>query len=233
MPLVLEGIMNSEEFQSDQDQLDQATAARLQKLRAVPVDTSKLDRMIQARIPRRTTSRRIRWFRPMRMAVAASLMAVIGVAALLIVTSSRPVLASTADMAQFHDDLVSGRVPATRVDSMEAANKALNEQWAQSPKMPNMPNDHVMACCMRSLKNKKMACVLLKGEGEPVTMTVANASDMQMPTSPIVTRNGIEYHVQSTGALNMVMTQRQGRWICLIAKLPTDRLMDLASGLEF
>lgn len=225
--------MNSEEFQSDQPHLDQATAARLRKLGAMPVDTSRLDRMIQSQIPRHAANRRMQWLRPMRMAIAASLMAVIGVAALLIVASSGPVLASTADMAQFHDDLVSGRVPAMRVDSMEAANKALNEQWAESPKMPNMPNDHVMACCMRSVKNKKMACVLLKGEGEPVTMTVANASDMQMPTSPIVTRNGVEYHVQSSGALNMVMTQRQGRWICLIAKLPTDRLMDLASGLEF
>jgi hypothetical protein len=215
--------------------LDRATAARLSKLQSMPVDTSRLERLIHAQIPPAVAARSLRawqWFRPMR-AVAASFMILAILGALLLSTSGGPVLASTAEMAQFHNDLVSGRVPVTRVDSMQAANKALAAQWAQSPQMPNMPNDHVMACCMRSVKNKKMACVLLKGDGEPVTMTVANASDMQLPTSPTKTRNGIEYHVQSAGALNMVMTLREGRWICLIAKLPVDRLMDLASSLQF
>jgi hypothetical protein len=64
-------------------------------------------------------------------------------------------------------------------------------------------------------------------------MTVANASDMQMPASSTSVRNGIEYQVQSIGTLNMVMTQRNGRLICLIAKLPIDRLIDLSAGLEF
>ena len=56
---------------------------------------------------------------------------------------------------------------------------------------------------------------------------------MQAPSSPIVTRAGVTYHVQAVGQLNMVMTERGGRWICLIAKLPAERWMDLASSLEF
>jgi hypothetical protein len=136
-------------------------------------------------------------------------------------------------MAQFHNDLVSGRVPVTHVDSIKDANNVIASQWSESPKMPDMPSDHVMACCMRSVKNRKMACVLFQGDGEPVSMTVANSSDMKAPTSPVVTHNGIEYHVQSVGPLNMVMTQHNGRWVCLIAKLPEARLMDLASSLQF
>ncbi len=227
--------MGTDNFQSEEERIDQAVAHRLGKLRSMPVDTARLESMLQARIPRPSSNHALRlawWTRPMR-AVAACLAIAAVIGALLIGTSGGPVLASATEMAQFHNDLVSGRVPVMRVDSMEGANKMLAAQWAQSPQMPNMPNDHVMACCMRSVKNKKMACVLLKGDGEPVTMTVANASDMQLPTSPTMTRDGVQYHVQSAGNLNMVMTQRNGRWICLIAALPVDRLMDLASSLQF
>lgn len=225
--------MNTTPFESDNRPLDEATASRLAKLGNLLVDTSHLDRLIQARIPRPAAIRPVLWLGPQRIAIAACLMAAIGFAALLIGTSGGPVMASTAEMAQLHDDLVSGRIPTTQVNSVQAANGALAAQWAQSPQVPNIPQDHVMACCMRSMKNKKMACVLFKGEGEPVTMTVANASDMQMPASSTSVRNGIEYQVQSIGTLNMVMTQRNGRLICLIAKLPIDRLIDLSAGLEF
>ena len=51
-----------------------------------------------------------------------------------------------------------------------------------------------MACCMKSVKNKKVACVLLKSEDVAVTMTVANAADMKLPRSPTVTRGGVTYH---------------------------------------
>jgi hypothetical protein len=225
--------MSLENFESHNEQVDQATAGRLAKLRSMPVDTSRLDRMIQARIPRETEVRSTHWLRPLRMAIAACLMAAIGLFAFLIGTSGGPVMASTTEMAQFHEDLVSGRVPAMRVDSVQAANKALAAQWAESPQLPNVPKEHVMACCMREVKNKKMACVLLKGDGEPVTMTVANISDVKLPSGPIITRDHIAYHVTSVGNLNMVMTQRQSRWICLIGKLPADRLMDLATSMQF
>jgi hypothetical protein len=225
--------MNTSHFESDDRPLDRATAALLTRLGTMPVNTTRLDRMIQAAIPRPVAIRPVLWMGPQRFAIAACLMAAIGLAALLIGTSGGPVMASTAEMAQFHDDLVSGRVPSTHVDSMQAANLALAAQWARSPQVPNIPSAHVMACCMRSLKNKKMDCVLLEGDGQPVTMVVANGSDMQMPASTVVARGGVEYHIDSTGALNMVMTQRHGRLVCLIAKLPVDRLMDLASGLEF
>ena len=51
---------------------------------------------------------------------------------------------------RFHDDMVSGRIAVTHVDSIDAANRTLARQWAESPQIPNVPVDHVMACCMRS-----------------------------------------------------------------------------------
>lgn len=227
--------MENQDFQADDEQLDQATAARLARLRSMPVDTSGLERLIEAQIPRPMVQPSIRiskWMRPLR-AVAASLLVVGIAAAVLLSTSGGPAVASPIEMAQFHDDLVSGRVAVTHINSIEAANRTLAAQWAQSPRIPNMPADQVMACCMRAVKNKKVACVLLEDAGGPVTMTVANASDVRAPTSPSIMRGGETYRVQSVGQLNMVMTERNGRWICLIGKLPADRLMDLASSLEF
>jgi len=56
---------------------------------------------------------------------------------------------------------------------------------------------------------------------------------MRLPTSPVTVRDGIRYNVQASGALNMVMTERHGRWVCLIGGVPPDRLMDVATQLQF
>lgn len=200
--------MDAIESNSEDERLDRATADRLAKLRSMPVDTSRLDKLIQGKIPASSQGRMIlsmKWMRPMR-AIAASFLVIAVIAGILLSLSSQPVEASVIEMAKFHNDLVAGRVPVTRVDSIQDANKVLAAQWADSPKMPNMPSDHAMACCMRSVKDRKMACALFEGDGEPVSMTVANSSDMKTPSSPITTHNGVEYHVQCVGDLNMVMT---------------------------
>ncbi len=226
----------------DPDELDRAVAERLAKLRTMPVDTSRLDAAIRSKIPPavspsnpqpgREGSMRIGWFRPFR-AIAASITLLAILAAALLSTSGGPALASPAQMARFHQSLVSGEVPVTQVDSIEAANRVLTAQWPQSPQLPDVPQDHVMACCMKSVKDKRLACVLLKREGVPITMTVANGSDMKLPKSPKVQHDGVTYHVQSFEQINMVMTERGGRWVCLISELPAERLMDIAQKLKF
>jgi hypothetical protein len=218
----------------EDERLDRATADRLARLGSMPVDTSRLEQSIRALIPppaRRRQQGLFLWAKPMR-AVAALLLMIGVVAAVLLYASGGPALASPAQMAQMHEDIVSGKTPVMQVSSVDEANRALTAQWPDSPGIPTMPADHVMACCMKSVKDKKVACVLLKNEGEPITMTIAKASDMSLPTSPTVERNGMTYHVQSFNALNMVMTERNGRWVCLIGKVPTERLMDLALKLH-
>jgi hypothetical protein len=221
------------------EQFDPAIADRLGKLRTMPVDISRLAARLRMEIPAPgqadgsiPNKRWQMWIRPLR-AVAASLLLLAVLAGILVTTSGGPVLASPMQMAQLHEDMVAGRMAAMEVDSVAAANKSIQDQWAQSPRIPSVPQEHVMACCVRSIRNKKVACVLLKGTGEPVTMTVADATDLSLPDSPTAVRDGIVYHVQSTGSLNMVMTVRDGRWICLIGRVQVSKLMDLASGLGF
>jgi hypothetical protein len=218
---------------------DQAISARLAKLRTTPVDTSSLDNRLRAALDAAAgqsapaVSRlRIGWSRLTKLAAAAVVLlaTLVGV---LVMTSGGPALASPTQMARVHEDIVSGRTPVMQVDSIDAAGRMLARQWPDSPNLPGVPEQHVMACCMKSVKDKKMACVLLKKEGVPVTMAVARSADMRLPSSPTRTRGGVSYHVQSAGNLNMVMTERADRWICLIGEMPEERLMDLADQLKF
>lgn len=233
--------MNSDNQDDAKDPIDQAIARRLTKLRAMPVDTSCLEATLRAQIlePTQDATKagrsrlRIGWFRPLR-AVAASFVLLTAIVTIMLLTGSGgPALASASEMARMHEDLVSGRIPVMQVDSIAEASIALNQQWPDRPDLPNAPQSHVMSCCMRSVRDKKVACVLLKSEGVPVTMTVARAADMRLPESPTVSRGGATYHVQATGTLNMVMTERDGRWVCLIGQMPAERLMDMAASLQF
>ena len=234
--------MRNDEPQDPRDQLDEATSARLAKLRSMPVDTSRLQRALAADIPwprkqpaAGERSRLLRlgwWLQPLRAAAASFVLLAI-IAAALIASAGGPALASASQMARMHEDLVSGRTPVMQVGSIEAANRMLSGQWPDGPTVPEAPQSHVMACCMKSVKDKKVACVLLKSEGEPVTLTVANATDMRLPKSPTEVRNGVTYNVQSADQLNMVMAERNGRWVCLIGRLPVDRLIELAAELKF
>jgi hypothetical protein len=215
---------------------DQAVSDRLAKLRTMPMDTSRLERALRSQIPPSTQEpvRRMRLFtRPMR-AVAAGVAILLMVGVILMSTSGGPVMASPTDMARMHEDLVAGRVPVTRVDTIEEANRVLVAQWPASPGIPDAPQAHVMVCCMKSVKNKQVACVLLKGEDAPITMAVANAAEVKVPpSSSTVTHGGATYHVQSSGAINMVSTERNGRLVCLIGQVPAERLMDIATKLSF
>ena len=115
----------------------------------------------------------------------------------------------------------------------QTAGRALAAQSPGAPQLPNAPDAHVMACCMKSIKDRKVACVLLSSEGTPITMSVANASDMRSPRGEKVTRGGATYHVVASGAINMISTERGGRWVCLIGETSSDRLIEIAQKLQF
>jgi len=223
--------MDTGEQEHADSELDQAVSSRLGRLRALPVDTSRLEKMLRAQIPHPHRFPLLQ-LSPLR-AVAAVLLVALTFAAILWFTSGGPALASADQMAQMHQEMVAGRTSVMKADSIEEANKVLASQWPDAPDLPHPPAAHVMACCMKDIRNKKVACVLLKSEGVAVTMSVANAADMRQPRSPGIVRNGVTYHVEASKSLNMVSAVRDGRWVCLIGQLPAERLMDIAANLRF
>jgi hypothetical protein len=215
------------------DPLEQATQARLGKLRSMPIDTTRLDLAMENLIPRpREGVARILHMRPVKTAAAAiALVMMIGV--VMWSLSGGAVLAAPDMMARFHQEMVAGQVQAIQVENISQANKALADQWEHSVQIPQVPDSHAMMCCMRTIDNKRVACVLLRTSGVPVTMAVAKAVDMRMPDTQSVVRDGIKYNLQKSGDLNMVMTERDGRFFCLISQLPADDLIKLVEGIEF
>ncbi|HZL38569.1 MAG TPA: hypothetical protein VFC78_24890 [Tepidisphaeraceae bacterium] len=231
--------MNSQYDDTNEEAWQQAMSERLGRLRAAPIDASRLENALASKLSQRAAPPRTplhaRWLAPLR-AIAASFVLLGGIAAIvLLLSTGGPALASAAQMAQVHRDIVSGKIPVMQVDSIDAANRMLNQQTPGAPALPQMPREHVMACCMKSVHDKKMACLLLKDKeaGIPITLAVANAADMQLPPAEVITRAGISYRVQTVGELHMVMTERQGRWLCLIGQLPAERLMDVAGKVRF
>lgn len=229
--------MNTPQTEFD-ERLDTATARRLGRLRTMPVDTARLDAAIAREvgpIATRGHGRMYAIFHSVRT-VAASVAVLFVLGVVLVYTVTAPVSASPQEMVRLHQDLVSGRTVATQVDSIEAANRELAAQWPGSPALPGVPPQHVMACCMKSVENKRVACVLLKGQPAPVTMTVANASDMRPPRGARpIGRGGVTYFTHDAGAdgVSMISFERDGRYVCLIASMTTDQLIELGSRLKF
>jgi hypothetical protein len=221
-----------ETFQPDEERWQRAVAGRLAKLRTAPVDTGRLGRALRSEIPRPAGRRAAYWF-PLRAAAAGILIVGAVAAGIVFATAGGAALASPAQMARMHEELVSGQSPAVQVDSIEAANQVLAGEQPHFPTLPDMPPDHVMACCMRSVKDKKVACLLMRRDNVPVSLMVARSRDVRAPTSAVIARHGTSYRVQSVGDVNMVMTERNDRWVCLVAQLPAERLMDIADQLKF
>jgi hypothetical protein len=211
------------------DPVDKLIAKRLARLGSRPVDTANLEKQIRAELPRPKPA----WQRMLRPLSAAAAGLIIVLIAGFMLLSSKEALASPADMAQMHRDMVSGKIATMKVDSMDEANKAIAAMVGNFPQLAEPPDTQTMACCMRNVGNKKVACVLLNNGSTPVTMVVAKTEDVQNPSGTPTVHNGQTYYVQTSDKLNMVMADRQHHWICLIGELPAEKLMDLSGGLKF
>ena len=220
-----------------QDELDRATQARLSKLASRPVDTSALASRLRAEMAEHRAADRpaafafpawAHWLR--RGAVAAAIVVVVTVG-FVTSQSGSAVYAAPAEMAQLHRDLVAGRAPVVPVANLAAAKRTIESNWRDAPAIPDQWDQNVHACCLRDVQSRRVACILLKQSGVPVTVVLARTRDFRSPDDDTVDHNGRKYVVHSLGGVNMVMTQRGGRWMCLMGEIPQDALMRLAEGL--
>ena len=222
----------------DNARRDDAVARRLGRLRTMPVETSRLDAVLRGQLPPSPQSlKRASWLMasfarvgPLR--VAASLL-VAGVVAFVVVSSSGPALAAPADMAAVHQKLVAGDIDVTRVNSVEEAGRVLKEQWAQAPELPQVPAEHVAACCLNSVKDRRVSCLLLDGHDDPISVVVGKSGDFRLPDGPRRVVDGVTYCVKRSGNVNMVMTEHAGRLVCVMGETDPDQLIELAAELRF
>ncbi len=209
------------------EQTDRAIAARLGKLRSTPVDLARLRTAIEREVPRPEPAhgrRRLGWLSPLRAIAATLLVAAIATIAVVIATTGRPALASADRMAEVHMSM--GSMSRT-VSSLEEAEKALRAEWPQQPGLPSgLPaDDKPMACCIHNLDGKQMSCVAVDLAGTRVSIAVGRADDFKIPPGSRRTIDDHEYVIDSAQGINMVMTKRGVRWICVMSALPIDELV--------
>ncbi len=209
------------------DPWDAAVSKRLGQLGATPVDTSGLESLLSGQTEHERPPLRL-WVRPLRL--AASLLLAIGVLAAALFWLDRGGHASASEMAQLHYELVATMMP---VDSIDAANEVLSATARGGPGFLTVPAEHSHACCIRNIKDAKVACVLMKSDNAYITMAVADASAVKMPHGQAVVKDGVTFHVQSINKVHMVTLERAGRHICLMSELPAEKLMELGTKLKF
>lgn len=221
------------------DEVDAAISAGLRRLGSMPVDTRALEQSLAKHLdPLANDATRSRsWWagfvKPRAVAASVALIAVL-VTVVMLTTSSGPAYADPAQMATMHRELVSGNPSVKRVSSIEEAEHALKSELPESDSAAGMPADHVMACCLRRIEGKKIACVLLNDEDVPVSLMVADGGEVKSSrTATTAVRDGLTYQVERSGELNMVMTKKDGRWVCIIGARPVERLIELSSSLRF
>ena len=173
------------------------------------------------------------WFIGRPLHVAAVLLIGILLTA-TIISSSQPAMASVDQLVDIHDKVtVAHSAMLTKVSSITGAEAAINREWADAPALPGVPDEQVIACCVQAIGRKKMACVALEVDNTPVTMAVADSSDVQSPGGKVLDRGGISYRVKSSAGVNMAMAERGGRWICLMGRVPVERLIETIEHMQF
>ena len=211
---------------------DAALKQRLRQLNSLPVDMAAFDRQLKAQLPPQQKPRR-HWLAPLS-ALAASVLIIVSVA--LFALNGSTARAEPSQMIQFHENIVAGRVEAHAV-SIEEARAIISTQSSGHPTATapnNAPMDHLMACCMKPLKNKNVTCLMLEQDGVKITLSLAPTGQMATPAEggTIERRDGQDYHIQQIHDYTMVMLDQSNLRLCLIARLPQEQLLKLATALK-
>lgn len=218
------------------NELDSATSSRLARLATMPVNTSNLDHRLHAALESnaldRSRSPRPRLVRFLATA-AASIAILITVGLFLTNLGNTPVLASPTNLARIHAEAIDHRKSESTVTTVEQANRVLAGQWSDTPLLPTPSAGQLRACCVHSFKDRKVACLILDDGGTPLTMVVGHARDIRCPNGHVVERGGRKFTLHEVKDLRMVMTEHDGRYVCLMGEVPEDRLLELAEGIKF
>ncbi len=222
-------------MKADIDRLDRMTRQRLARLGQVPVDSSDLQRRLEASLWRQRQRKAAgRWPSRLVRIAAAAIIAVSAGTFMAYQAGGTPVVAAPVVLAQMHRELIAGQVPVVPVSTIEQANQYLASEWKEAPPLPDPAAATVTSCCRQNLQDRNVACVVLGYRGHEVTMMVGRSRDVVCGARHHDrTFNGKHYAVHEADGLQMVMVENKGRWVCLMSQAPTQTLVDLADSLRF
>lgn len=237
--------MSSEHEMRHKNATEDSVARRLARLRDRPLEMSAFEARIKAAIPPPATHSKEaedeeqgRWivfqmFSPFRAVAAALLLAITAYLAFL-AFNPQPVLAHPERLASIYEEAVERHGHgAVSVSSLAEAKAALKASWEDVPALPDAANAmQLMSCCVHEIGKKRMACVTFEVDNAPVTLALAPSKDIRCPVGEIRVVNGNRYVLGSSNGVNMAMVERDGKWSCVMGKLPQEKLIDVLNNLS-
>ena len=224
---------------SPQDRLDRATSQRLAKLATRPVDTSRLQRRLEAAMhevtsddtasaaPRLTLASWQRWWRPITSAAAAILI-VVTIGWLALDGGTSPAIAAPAELAQIHYDVANGLAPHLKVSSVEEANQLLADQSNGVVPVPELPGV-MMSCCLHLHGGTTLTCALIERDGQLITVAIADGAKLHSPHGKTLTRGDRKFIAHTANGINMIMVHEGNRWLCVMGEVDFEQLADVAA----
>ena len=225
------------------DRLDQATSARLAKLAARPVDTSRLESRLEAALREAAVEDAAstqpdyvlvawqRWWRPITSAAAAILI-VVTIGWLALGGGTSPAMAAPAELAQIHYDVANGLTPHLKVSSAEEANQLLADQSNGVVPVPKLPGV-MMSCCLHQHADITLTCALIERDGQLITVAIADGAKLHSPHGKTITRGNRQFIAHTANGINMVMAHEGDRWLCVMGEVDFEQLADVAAAIKF
>lgn len=220
----------------DQNDLDEATSQRLRRLASTPVDTSRLDKWMQAQFGPNDgeATRRVAWFRwrsALGVAAAVAIAVLIGVMSL----SGTRAVAAPLELRQVHEQVIDGSLPALAAIDLADAKRRIEALVDGAPRPDGDYPGSVRCCCGQVLAGERLAFVKTRFGQTPVTIVLMRGYHACAGNEHEMTdeqgRRFIVHHDRA--GVQATLTPREDHWVCVMAALPTDDLLKVAGQIVF
>lgn len=221
------------------EQLDQATRERLGKLRAMPVDLSRLEQKLANQLPPRQQVRMAK-VSPMRswLRLAAMLALFAGVATASYIAffgvGPQAAVAQTMTVAELHEHLLRDRSQTYLANSIEDAQALMDAQLAGQQPLPIVDGTRVESCCLVKGEFPLRAALVIDHPTGPVTIIIAQGEDFAHPMHPIDHPSGVQLQGHEHAGIPMVMRNKGDLWMCVMGEVNDKAaLADIAASLVY
>ncbi len=222
-----------------QEQLDQAMRDRLAKLASMPVDMSRLARLMSDALPPKPASKPLvpstrssGWFRIAAMFVlmagiaGASYLAIFGVA-------PQSALANAMTVQELHAYLLEYPDSTYRTQTIAQAQVTIDAQLAGDMPLPIVDGTNVESCCLVQGDFPLRAALIVERPAGRITIIIAQGKDFAQPFEPIQHPSQAQLYSHRHTGTPMVMRNVGDLWMCVMGETDIEVLAEIAASLSF
>jgi hypothetical protein len=217
--------------------LDRAVSTRLAKLSRAPVDTSRLERKLDAtlrRIPAEDRAPALRLLRSWRFGVGIAALLALCATAAVVVSTTEPMVAdryTSAEVVLAHELFLGESPPPAAVPDMCDADCRCRAVRAEASEIPELAEYQMQCCCVTPFTGCRAACLHFDYQSVPVTMVVAKKARLDAPEGSIVDQDGRSFTIAAQGRYQVLAVSDEEGSLCFVSELLAERLLGLAAGI--